>query len=102
MSCRIKILFAISLLLSLHLRASAHNGKTFVAHRASRITIDGDLSDWPDDIESHPIATQYLFDGKPDNECEQRVHLRAKRNQGGKSTAQCESTAGRNQRNQSH
>ena len=67
MSSRTQILFIITLLL-FHPRADAHNGQSFIAHSVSGITVDGDLSDWPSDIESHAIAVPYLYDGKPETE----------------------------------
>ena len=66
MSSRIQILFTIVALLACHPQVDAHNGQSFVAHSVSGVAVDGDLSDWPSDIESHPIAIPYLFDGKPE------------------------------------
>ena len=36
--------------------AYAHNGALAIAAPLSGITIDGDLSDWPEDLERYPIS----------------------------------------------
>lgn len=43
-------------LLALALPANAHNGAVATAAPLADIVIDGDLSDWPQDMERYPIA----------------------------------------------
>ncbi len=45
------------LLLGLCGPVAAHNGRVALAYPVENITLDGDLSDWPDDLVSYPVDT---------------------------------------------
>lgn len=47
----------------------AHNGSIAYAYPLGRITVDGDLSDWPKNIEKFPIA-MHLSDTKPKDDAD--------------------------------
>ena len=49
--------------------ARAHNGAVALAYPVEGITIDGDLSDWPADVISYPIALP-VFKDKPKNKAD--------------------------------
>ena len=65
---RMQLLVMCLVSLSIQPVANAHNGRAFIATPVSGITIDGDLSDWPSEMASHPISIAYLFDGKPETD----------------------------------
>lgn len=54
---------------------NAHNGKVAHVYSVKGISIDGDLSDWPVEVQVHPIAN-YLFGYKPENEGDLNASLR--------------------------
>jgi len=49
-------LFAAILLFVLVGPASAHNGAVALVHPLTGIEVDGDLSDWPEELPRHPIV----------------------------------------------
>ncbi len=53
---------ALLLLFGLSTSAAAHSGRVALAYPLGNITLDGDLSDWPDDFVSYPIATHRAGD----------------------------------------
>jgi signal transduction histidine kinase/ligand-binding sensor domain-containing protein/DNA-binding NarL/FixJ family response regulator len=56
-SASVRALFLAVALLSLTcLPAASHNGAVALAHPVTGLTIDGDLSDWPEHIPAYPIA----------------------------------------------
>ena len=48
---------ALFLLLLAVLPAHAHNGRVALAYPVANITLDGDLSDWPEDLVAYPVDT---------------------------------------------
>src|SRR5215213_9688402 len=48
---------------------SAHNGAIAYAYPLGRITIDGDFSDWPQNVFKYPVNA-HLSDTKPENEAD--------------------------------
>ncbi len=56
----IRILAGLALLCGLAFQARAHNGKLAVAQPVAGIELDGDLSDWPEDMVRYPLLlTEY-------------------------------------------
>ena len=60
----------VAILSTLLIQASslAHNGQYYVARPVSDIVIDGQLKDWPKDMESHAISVPYINDGRPETD----------------------------------
>ncbi len=66
--------FFLMLGVSISNSAYAHNGSVCYAHPMSKVTIDGDLTDWPQGMTIYPVE---LFDGnKPDHERDCKAQFR--------------------------
>ena len=70
-TCRLIIPF----LLGVAIQAQAHNGQVALAYPLADIAVDGDLSDWPEEVKRYPIAHAEYGD-KPGNAADFRGFLR--------------------------
>ena len=61
-----KNIWILILLIGACMQALAHNGKLAYVYPLGKITVDGDLSDWPKNIARYPIGT-HLSDTRPLN-----------------------------------
>ena len=59
------LIAALLFLTALSCPSDAHNGKAALAGPVDSIAIDGDLSDWPEDLHQYPI-TQVDFGDAPE------------------------------------
>ncbi|SFM80085.1 CubicO group peptidase, beta-lactamase class C family [Chitinophaga sp. YR627] len=65
----VKARFICMLCLLFNVQLYAHNGSIAYAYPLGRITVDGDFSDWPKNIEKYPIA-MHLSDTKPKDDAD--------------------------------
>ena len=67
MTIRASRCLAILLLFISPYRTNAHNGRVALAYPVENITVDGDLSDWPEDLLRYLIASHPYREGSLEN-----------------------------------